>query len=104
MPFGAFLRRILFNAPGTAEPSEYSPAELVVYEIELMTETYRLEPGTYWWNQWTGTRCKVIKVEDYTVTVELLTPPYGEKFFPNQEAFLEAYVIDPNADNPRCET
>ena len=35
MPLGAFLRRILFYAPGTAEPSGYAPAELVVYEFEL---------------------------------------------------------------------
>lgn len=35
MPLGAFLRRILFYAPGTAEPSGYSPAELVVYGFEL---------------------------------------------------------------------
>ena len=35
MPLGAFLRRILFYAPGTAEPIGYSPAELVVYEFEL---------------------------------------------------------------------
>lgn len=36
MPLGAFLRRILFYAPGTAEPIGYSPAELVVYEVELV--------------------------------------------------------------------
>lgn len=36
MPLGAFLRRILFYAPGTAEPSGYSPAELVVYRFELV--------------------------------------------------------------------
>ena len=35
MPLGAFLRRILFYAPGTAEPSGYAPAELVVYEFEF---------------------------------------------------------------------
>ena len=35
MPLGAFLGRILFNTPGTAEPSEFSPAELVVYGREL---------------------------------------------------------------------
>jgi len=35
VPLGAFLRMILFYAPGTAEPSGYSPAELVVYEFEL---------------------------------------------------------------------
>jgi hypothetical protein len=35
VPLGAFLRRILFYAPGTAEPIGYSPAELVVYEFEL---------------------------------------------------------------------
>ena len=35
MQSGAFLGRILFYTPGTAEPSEYSPAELVVYVSEL---------------------------------------------------------------------
>lgn len=34
-PFGAFLGWIHFYAPGTAEPSEFSPAELVVYGSEL---------------------------------------------------------------------
>ena len=63
-----------------------------------MAKTYRLEPGTYWKNQWTGARCRVVKVENYSVTVELLTPPFGEKFFPTQDAFLEAYVIDADAE------
>ena len=35
MPSGAFLEGILFNAPGTAKPNEFSPAELVVYGREL---------------------------------------------------------------------
>ena len=39
MPLGAFLGRILFNTPGTAEPSEFSPAELVVYGRELVQGT-----------------------------------------------------------------
>ena len=33
----AFPRESPFNTPGTAEPSEYSPAELVVYEHESIT-------------------------------------------------------------------
>jgi RNA polymerase sigma factor (sigma-70 family) len=35
VPSGAFLEGILFNAPGTAKPNEFSPAELVVYGREL---------------------------------------------------------------------
>ena len=35
MPLGAFLQEDLFYVPGTAVPSEYSPAKLVVYVIEL---------------------------------------------------------------------
>ncbi|MDP7014994.1 MAG: hypothetical protein QGG36_04315, partial [Pirellulaceae bacterium] len=40
VPSGAFLEGILFNAPGTAKPNEFSPAELVVYgrELELRVE------------------------------------------------------------------
>ena len=35
VPLGAFQQEDLFYTPGTAEPSECSPAELVVYENEL---------------------------------------------------------------------
>ena len=30
-PLGAFLGRVLYNTPGTAEPSGYAPAKLVAY-------------------------------------------------------------------------
>ena len=49
MPFGAFLRRILFYNPGTAEPSEYSPAELVAYEYELARRYGVSEHPLYRW-------------------------------------------------------
>jgi hypothetical protein len=45
VPLGAFLRRILFYAPGTAEPIGYSPAELVVYEFELNLSAMRTPGG-----------------------------------------------------------